>query len=379
MVKNLKTISFSGLDSQLEKNRSDINKALKNVLDSCQFIMGKEIETLEQKLASFFKIKYAVTCANGTDAITLSLMAIDLKPGDFVIVPDFTFVSSIEAPVQLGIKPILVDINKDDFSINIEHLKSVINVNKKMGYKIKAIINVDLFGMPSDYSSLLKICKENNYYLISDAAQSFGTIYNNAPISNYADITTTSFFPSKPLGCYGDGGCVFTKSKKIADKIKSLRLHGKGFNKYDNKYVGLNSRLDTIQAAILIEKLKVFPDELKKRKEIANFYMKNIDKKEILPKERENSQSVWSQFTIKTSLRDDLKLFLQKKKIPSAVYYPRPLHKQSAYKHFSNKNLTFCNSENASKRVLSIPIHGYLNQKQVKYITDVLNNFFGKE
>ena len=295
-----KKISFSGIDIQQKKLSSKINSSFSKIIKSNKFILGPEVSILEEKLSTYLNINFSVSCANGTDALSLALMALNFKRGDNIIVPSFTFVSTAESAVIMGVNPIFVDINPENFSINLSQLKEVYAQSKKKGINVKGVLNVDLFGMPSNYNALKSFCKNNKLKLITDAAQAFGSMYNNKFISNFTDITTTSFFPSKPLGCYGDGGCLFTNSKTIAEKLKSLRVHGKGKNKYNNIAIGMNSRLDTIQATILIEKLKVFSREIKRRKEVAKIFQENITKKVLIPYCDENSDSIWSQFTIRT-------------------------------------------------------------------------------
>ena len=375
---NPRKISFSGIDIQLDVNKKKINQSIQKTLERGKFIMGPEVKKLETELSNFCKSKFSITCANGTDAITLALMALDFKSGDYIITPAFGFISTVESPTQLGINPIFVDINKDNFSINIDELKKIIIKAKNEKIKIKGIITADLFGEPANYSELLEVCKESNLLWINDGAQAFGSKYNKKSITLYSDITTTSFFPSKPLGCYGDGGCVFTESEKLPSKISSLKIHGKGENKYDNIFVGLNSRLDSIQASVLLEKLRLFKKEIKRRNEISDFYLKNLCKNIKLPDKQEKSYSVWSQFTIRTKNRDNLKEFLLQKKIPTMIYYPKPLNKQKAYKKFSNFNNSLINCEEACNEVLSIPIHGYMCNSQAEYVAETINNFYKK-
>ena len=364
-----KNISFSGIDIQLNLNKKKIIHAISETLENGQYIMGPEVKKLELELSSFCNSKHSITCANGTDAITLALMGLNFNANDYIVTPAFGFISTVESPTQLGIKPIFVDINKDNFSININELKKIIVKAKKENIKIKGVITADLFGTPANYSELLEVCKENKLLWINDGAQAFGSKYNKKSITLYSDVTTTSFFPSKPLGCYGDGGCVFTESKKIASRIASLRVHG-------NILVGLNSRLDSIQAAILLAKLKLFKKEIKRRNEISDFYLRNLCKHVKLPYKQDKSDSVWSQFTIRTKNRDNLKEFLIQRKIPSMIYYPKPHNKQKAYKKFTGFNNSLINTKEACNEVLSIPIHGYMCNSQVEYVVETINNFY---
>ena len=369
-------ISFSGIDIQQKKIGVKINTSIARVIETNKFIMGPEVSALEEKLSCYLNTNFSISCANGTDALSLALIALDFRRGDNVIVPSFTFISTAESALILGINPIFVDINSDNYSINYNQLKSVYSESKRKGIKIKGIINVDLFGIPSNYKVLKDFCKDNKLKLITDAAQALGAKYKKEFISNFTDITTTSFFPSKPLGCYGDGGCLFTNSKSIATKLKSLRIHGKGINKYDNISVGMNSRLDTIQATILLEKLKTFSKELKRRKEVAKLYLENITDMVIKPYVDKDSDPIWSQFTIRTKKRDKLKAFLEANKIPTMIYYPIPLHKQKAYKKFKILTNSLVNSEDACNQVVSIPIHGYISNLEVDKIISYINKFF---
>ena len=374
----MRKISFSGIDLQLNEIKKELEPSIFKTIESGKYILGPEVEKLETKLSNFCKSKFTITCANGTDAITLALMALDFKPNDFIVTPGFGFVSTVESPTQLGVKPIFVDINYNNFSINVEELKNIIVKAKKNNISIKGLITADLFGMPANYLELLEVCKENKLLWINDAAQSFGSKFQNKSITLYSDVTTTSFFPSKPLGCYGDGGCTFTENKDWAARIKALRVHGKGDNKYDNIYVGLNSRLDSIQATILLEKLKLFKIETKRRNEIADFYLKNLCSLVELPQKQKNKYSVWSQFTIRTKRRNSLKEYLKNKKIPTMIYYPKPIHKQKAYHKFYSFKNSLQNCIKASKEVLSIPIHGYLCDEQAAFIVETINSFFKK-
>ena len=368
-------ISFSGIDIQQKKLGVKINTSIAKVIETNKFIMGPEVSSLEEKLSCYLNTNFSISCANGTDALSLALIALDFRRGDNVIVPSFTFISTAESALILGINPIFVDINSDNYSINYNQLKSVYSESKRKGIKIKGIINVDLFGMPSNYEVLQNFCKNNKLKLITDAAQALGAKYKKEFISNFTDITTTSFFPSKPLGCYGDGGCLFTNSKSIATKLKSLRIHGKGINKYDNISVGMNSRLDTIQATILLEKLKTFSKELKRRKEVAKLYLENITDMVIKPFVDKDSDPIWSQFTIRTKKRDKLKAFLEENKISTMIYYPIPLHKQKAYKSESFIDEDFINTNTLSDQVISLPMHSELSDDQIDFITSKIIKF----
>ncbi|MAJ81410.1 MAG: aminotransferase DegT [Legionellales bacterium] len=367
-------IPFIDLQKQRKVLSRTLESSIKKVLDHGKFIIGPEVERLEKKLSNFTGSKYVISCASGTDALKLVLMVENIGEGDVVIVPSFSFVSTAEAPAFLNAKPFFVDVNMDTFNIDVESIKQAIFLLKKNKMKPKAIITVDLFGQPAEYNSIIEICKNENILLIADSAQSFGATYESKNVGNIADYTTTSFFPSKPLGCYGDGGAVFTNNKTKADKLISLRSHGKGKNKYDNVNIGLNSRLDTIQASILLEKLKIFKKEIKIRNNIANKYNKALKLYFNCPEISNHCTSSWALYTIKTKKRNKLMNALQLKKIPSSVYYPKPLHKQVGYKKFPRLN-KLVNSESLSKSVLSIPLCPYLSERNQEFIIHTLLEF----
>ena len=265
-------ISFIDLKRQQQKIRSRVDAAIKNVLDHGKYIMGPEVSIFEKNLRGFCNSKHAITCGNGTDALTMVLMAWGIGPGDAVFVPNFTYVATAEAPAQLGATPFFVDVNEDTFNMNFESFKSSISDAIYLGLNPKVVIPVDLFGRPSNFEEINQIAQSKNIKVLIDAAQSFGGNYKGKCVGSMGDATTTSFFPAKPLGCYGDGGAVFTQDKSLSKLLNSIRLHGKGEEKYDNVRVGINSRLDTLQAAILIEKLKIFREELELRQKVADFY-----------------------------------------------------------------------------------------------------------
>jgi dTDP-4-amino-4,6-dideoxygalactose transaminase len=365
-------INFIDLKSQKDRIRFLLDAAIAKVLDHGQFIMGPEVKELEFELQQFTGAKFALTCANGTDALTLALMALNLKSNDVVFVPSFTYVATAEAPAQLGLIPYMVDVCPTTFNISIDSLKDSIHRARKEGLSCKAVIIVDLFGQPADFQKISEIANEENIKVIIDAAQSFGGSIQGKKVGSMGDITTTSFFPAKPLGCFGDGGAVFTNEEELSSIINSLRLHGKGNEKYDNVRIGLNSRLDTIQAAVLLEKLKIFPDELKKRQWAADSYTKAlIDCGLELPVIADGMTSAWAQFTIKTSHREFYKNKLYESGIPTGIYYPKPLHEQSGYNHFPQaKDLDV--SKELSTNVLSLPMHPYLQESYFSRLEEIL-------
>ena len=373
-----KSISFIDLGLQQKRLKNKINRNINKVLTHGKYIMGPEVIELEEKLGKYTGAKHVITCASGTDALLLSLMSYGIGPGDIVFCPTFTFPATAEAIVILGATPYFVDVEKDNFNISIESLKKSINLVKKTKLnKLKAIISVDLYGLPADYKNLNIIAKENNMILISDAAQSFGAEYFGNKVGNLAEATCISFFPAKPLGCYGDGGAVITNNSTIKDKIKSLRLHGKGESKYDIDSVGLNSRLDTIQASILLAKLEDFEWEFSQRNLIAKRYTESLRDKFLVPRISINIKSVWAQYTLKHRKRDLIQSLLKAKNIPTMVYYPVPMHKQKAYKKYYDNNNQLRNSEELANQVFSLPMYPDLSKKdQFFIITELLNNIY---
>ena len=367
---------FIDLVTQQDRIRPYLEEAIKKVLDHGQYVMGPEVKELEADLKKFTGSKFALTCANGTDALTLALMAWNIGPGDAVFVPAFTYVATAEAPAQLGATPFFVDVNEHDFNINIESLKQAIIDAKNLNLRPSVIISVDLFGYPSDFDLIKKISLDENIKLLIDGAQSFGGEYKNKRVGSMGDITTTSFFPAKPLGCYGDGGAIFTDDDELADKIDSIRLHGKGNQKYDNIRIGLNSRLDTLQAAILIEKLKIFPEELQLRAKISDTYSSKLENLNYLkvPKLQDHIKSAWAQYTLIVQNRNEIMAKLQSKDIPSVIYYPKTLDTQDGYKKFPSVSSGLDVSHHLMDSVMSLPMHPYLSEEKIEEITQVIIN-----
>ena len=364
---------FIDLAAQQNLIRPEIDLAIKRVLDHGQYIMGPEVKELEQQLSIFTGSKHALSCANGTDALTLVLMAWGVGPGDAIFVPSFTYVATAEAPSQLGATPFFVDVCEKTFNMCPQSLNRAIEDCHKQGLRSSVVIPVDLFGRPADIDPISKIAKKQNIKVLIDGAQSFGGSIGRRVVGSMGDATTTSFFPAKPLGCYGDGGAIFTNSSELADMINSIRLHGKGSEKYDNVRIGLNSRLDTIQAAILLEKLKLFPKELELRREVAERYRTGIQNKSILPLGDEDFKSAWAQFTLKIEKRDYIQSQLKNKKIPSVIYYPIPLKEQIGYSHYPEVSSGAKTSSVLSKKVLSLPMHPYLTEQVQNVIINEIN------
>jgi dTDP-4-amino-4,6-dideoxygalactose transaminase len=366
---------FIDLVAQQELIRPQLDEAIKKVLDHGQYIMGPEVQEFESQLCEFTGAKHALTCANGTDALTLVLMAWGIGPGDAIFVPSFTYVATAEAPAQLGATPFFVDVCEDTFNIDPQSFKQAIIDCRKLGLRPFAVIPVDLFGQPADVDMITTIAHQEGIKVLVDGAQSFGAESKGRKVGLMGDATTTSFFPAKPLGCYGDGGAIFTSSDKDREIINSIRLHGKGSEKYDNVRIGLNSRLDTIQAAILLEKIKIFPSELKLRAHHASLYQKNLKNLIKTPEINDNILSTWAQFTLVVEKRDDLQIHLKQLGIPSVVYYPIPLSKQTGYRNFPIVSSGTRVSESLSERVLSLPMHPYMNEETVERVCQAIESF----
>jgi len=366
-------LSFIDLNAQQEKIRSELEDAVLKVMNHGQYIMGPEVREFENNLCNFTKSKHSLTCANGTDALSLVLMAWSIGPGDAVFVPSFTYIATAEAPAQLGATPIFVDVCPKTFNLDVESFKQAILDVKKMGLNPAAVIPVDLYGLPSNIDAIDEVAKDSGVKVLIDGAQSFGGLNRNRRVGSMGDATTTSFFPAKPLGCYGDGGAVFTQDDYLAEKINSLRLHGKGEYKYDNIRIGLNSRLDTLQAAILIEKLKIFPDELKLRQNVADRYTNGIKNNDITPYVPQNLNSAWAQYTLKVDKRAKFQEALNEKNIPTVIYYPIPLSLQKGYSKFPTVSLGDKNAIKLSEQVVSLPMYPYLSAEMQDKIIDAVN------
>ncbi|MDB9971281.1 DegT/DnrJ/EryC1/StrS family aminotransferase [Alphaproteobacteria bacterium] len=364
-----KSIAFIDLAAQQKRLHSKITNRINTVLSHGKYIMGPEVSELEKELEIYTGANHAVTCGSGTDALVLALMSYNIGPGDIVFCPAFTFPATAEAIAILGATPYFIDVEEETFNISINSLnEAIIDIMKDNTYKMKAIIAVDLYGLPANYKALKDIAKTNNLKLIADAAQSFGAEYFNKKVGFLADITCISFFPAKPLGCYGDGGAIITNNEFIAQKIKSLRVHGKGKSKYEIDYIGLNSRLDTIQAAIILAKLEDFDWEFKKRNSIAHNYTTALKEKISTPYIPEESKSIWAQYTVRHKDREMIQNDLKSKGIPTMVYYPVPMHMQKAYKKFYRGRLI--NSEKLAQEVFSLPMYPDMSNEDQEYIIE---------
>lgn len=359
-------MQFIDLAAQYKHLKSKIDKRIQDVLDHGEYIMGPEVQELEEKLAEYVGVKHAITCSNGTDALTLAMMVLNIEKGDAVFCPTFTFFATAEVIAYEGATPVFVDSNEATFNICPIDLEKRIQLTIAEGKLIpKAIIAVDLFGLPANYPEIQKIADKYNLKLVEDAAQGFGgSITDENGIRKYAgsfgDIATTSFFPAKPLGCYGDGGAVFTNNDDYAKLLKSYRVHGKGTDKYDNVRIGMNSRLDTIQAAILLEKLEAFPTELQSRNDAASKYSQMYSEQFDTPKIPKGYTSSWAQYTIKCNDRNEVVNYFNSKGIPTMVYYGKCMHQQTAFNYLGYDDNDFLVASKLSSEVLSLPMHGYL-------------------
>ena len=355
-------MQFIDLKSQQNRLQPGIDAAIQKVLSHGQYVMGPEVSELEQALAKFANVKFALGCANGTDALMLALMAFGIGSRDAVFCPSFTYSATAESIAVLGATPVFIDIDPNSYNMCPKSLERTIKKTLSDGIlKPRAVIVVDLFGQIANYPLLAPIAKKHSLKIISDAAQCFGSTLNNHHPSHWADIMTTSFFPAKPLGCYGDGGAVFTNNSHLRELIDSLRVHGRGTNKYDNIYIGLNSRLDSLQAAILLEKMKIFSDEIIERNHIANRYIDSLKSNTLkTPSLISGATSTWAQFTIEVENPNLLGQHLKNNGIPTARYYPRPTHLQTAYLQYPKDPNGLKITETVMNTVISLPMHAYL-------------------
>ena len=358
------SIPFIDIVEQRRRLGTRIDDAVARVLTHCQFINGPEVARLEADLAAFSGAKHVVACASGTDALLMVLMAKKVGPGDAVICPTFTFCATGEVVALLGATPVFVDVDETTFNIDPASLKEGIVTAKKRGLKPRAVIPVDLFGQPADHAAISAIAEAEGMFVLDDAAQGFGACYEGRPLGTFGLATATSFFPAKPLGCYGDGGAIFTDDAELAETLRSVRVHGQGSDKYDNVRLGLTARIDTIQAAILIEKLKIFPDEIAARNAAAKRYNEGLGNAVIVPRVEQNRTSVWAQYTVRLpdGGRDALAATLKAQGIPTAIYYPKSLHQQTAYRDFPIASGGLAVSERLSAEVISLPMHAYLDE-----------------
>jgi dTDP-4-amino-4,6-dideoxygalactose transaminase len=367
-------IPFIDIAAQRRRLGRSVDDAIARVLGHCQFILGPEVRALEAELAAFCGARHAVSCASGTDALVLVLMALGVGPGDAVICPSFTFTATAEVVALVGATPVFADVEEASFNLDPESLRRACATARQLGLRPRAVIPVDLFGQPADYGRITSIAEAEGLFVLDDAAQSFGATYKNRRIGALAPATATSFFPAKPLGCYGDGGAVLTDDAELAQVMRSVRVHGEGRDKYDCVRIGLNGRLDTIQAAVLLEKLKIFPEEIVARERVARRYSAGLADVAVVPKLAPGTTSVWAQYTIRLApgARDAFAATLKTQGIPTAIYYPIPLHRQEPYQRFPVAEGGAPVSERLAEEVISLPMHGYLDETTQDRIIDAV-------
>ena len=355
-------IDFANLQYQYQFYKIEIDEAIHNVLDKSNYIMGEEVNILEENLQTFTGAKHSITCSSGTDALLLAMMALDIKPGDEIITTPFTFIATAETIAFLGAIPVFVDINEKTYNIDTT------KIDEKITKKTKAIMPVSLYGQPADMEAIQTIADKHNLKVIIDGAQSFGSTYKGLTDSNLGDISTTSFFPAKPLGCFGDGGAVFTNDDALATKMKSLRVHGQS-KRYHHKYIGMGGRMDTLQCAIVDVKLKHYKQDLALRQEVAAKYTKALqDKALILPFINDKVTSAWAQYSVRVSNRDEVQVKLKEQGIPTAVHYPMPLHLQESFAYLGYKEGDYPIAEMVSSEIMSLPMNPYVTEEEIKYI-----------
>lgn len=367
-------IPFIDVAGQRKKLGRKIDDAVAKVLDHCQFILGPEVRELEAELSKFADVKHTISCASGTDALMLVLLAKSVGAEDAVFCPSFTFAATCETVALVGATPVFVDVEEDTFNMDVESLERAIATAKKLGLKPKAIIPVDLFGLPADHDSIAEIAEDEGLFILDDAAQGFGGLYKGKKIGGFGIAAATSFFPAKPLGCYGDGGAVFTNDDELAETIRGLRVHGQMPGKPEFSRIGITGRLDTIQAAILLEKLKIFPAEIEARNKVAARYAEKLAQYAIVPRVPEGYTSVWAQYTIRLApgRRDGLAAALKAEGIPTAIYYAKPPHQHEAYKKFPVADGGLPVTDKLAGEVISLPMHAYLDEPTQDRIIDAV-------
>jgi UDP-2-acetamido-2-deoxy-ribo-hexuluronate aminotransferase len=373
-----KRIDFIDLKAQLQLIRPQVMKRIEQVLSHGKYIMGPEIKELEEKLAKYVGVKHAITCSSGTDALLMPLLAYGVGPGDAIFTTPFTFIATAEVIQLLGATPVFVDIDSRTFNIDPGALAAAVdNLGKNpktANLRPRGIIPVDLFGQPAAYDQINALARKHGMFVLEDAAQSFGATYQGKRAGALAEVAATSFFPAKPLGCYGDGGAIFTDDDELAAVLRSIRVHGQGTHKYDNVRIGINGRLDTLQAAILLEKLAIFDREVELRQEVAQRYQQALHPLLTVPYVSPDATSVWAQYSVMSEDRTGLQKKLKDAEIPTAVYYPLPLHLQGAFAHLGYQAGSFPVSEMASQRIFSLPMHPYLSEPdQRRIITAILS------
>ncbi len=365
-------MKFIDLAAQQKRIRERIDSGIRKVLDHGQYIMGPEVAEAEKRLAAFAGAGHALTCSSGTDALLMALMAFDVEPGDAIFTTPFTFVATAEVVALLGATPVFVDIDPDTFNMDPSKLPAAIEKAEKERLTPRGIIPVDLFGLPADHEAIAGVARERGLFVLDDAAQGFGGSINGKRLGSFGHVTATSFFPAKPLGVYGDGGAVFTDDDELFFKMRSIRIHGMGPDKYDNVRIGINGRLDTLQAAVLLAKLDVFEEEIALRQKVADAYsvrLKGAVKIQTIP---HGLQSAWAQYSIATPKREAVLSALRDAQIPTMIYYPIPLHMQKAFEYLGCSRGDFPTSELLSKEIFSVPMHPYVPLEDVDAISSAV-------
>jgi dTDP-4-amino-4,6-dideoxygalactose transaminase len=372
-------IPFIDVAAQRRRLGPAVEEAVARVLAHCQFINGPEVTALETALAAFCGAKHVVTCASGTDALVMVLMAKGVGRGDAVLCPSFTFCATGEAVALTGATPVFVDVDEATFNIDAASLKRGIATAKRLGLKPRGVIPVDLFGQSADHDEVFAVAIPEGMFVLDDAAQAFGASYKGRRLGGMGTITATSFFPAKPLGCYGDGGAIFTDDAKFAEVLRSIRVHGQGSDKYDNVRLGLTGRLDTIQAAVLLEKLKIFDDEIAARNKVAERYAQGLGNVVTVPHRASGHTSVWAQYTIRLpdgTDRDAFAAALKAQGVPTAIYYQKSMHQQTAYREYPVVDGGLPVSERLSADVISLPMHAYLDEASQDRVIQAVRGFF---
>jgi len=369
-----RNIQFIDLAAQQKHIREGVEKRLLAVLDHGKYIMGPEINEMEALLADYSGVKHCISCANGTDALLMALMAYDIGPGDAVFTTPFTFISTAEVITLLGATPVFVDIDKSTYNIDPAAFEAALECysGPDSPLKPRGVIPVDLFGLAADYNPIEAIAKKHGMFVLEDAAQGFGAVYDGRRAGSFGDVATTSFFPAKPLGCYGDGGAIFCDDDELAEKLKSIRVHGKGSHKYDNVRIGLNGRLDSMQAGVVLEKMTLFDNEIKLRNEVAARYTAALKDHYVTPTVPDGYTSVWAQYSLLTDDRDGVMSRLKEYGVPTAIYYPKPLHIQDAFSYLNYKEEQFPKTMEAAKHIFSVPMHPYLQSDEQDFIINAL-------
>jgi len=365
-----KKIDFIDLKTQQKRIRDSLEQRIKKVMDHGAYIMGPEIAELEEKLAHYVGVKHCIVCGSGTDALLMPLMAYGIKPGDAVFTSPFTFIATAEVVALLGATAVFVDIDPRTYNIDPIKLEEEIQkfLKNNSGRKARGIIPVDLFGQTADYDPIEAVAKKYNLFVLQDAAQSFGATYKGRKAGSMGNVAATSFFPAKPLGCYGDGGAIFCNNDEMMQKLRSIRVHGQGSDKYNNVRIGINGRLDTMQAAVLLAKMEIFDEEVHLRNSIAARYTQKLQHSVTTPFVPKDYVSVWAQYSVLVQQRDEMINRLKSRGVPTAVYYPKPLHLQEAFSSLGYQRGDFPVSERIADSIFSVPMHPYLREDVQDYI-----------